>query len=182
MPVSRRTALAGAGALGLTLASRGFMATAQVVTPAATAFSTFGHPMVGTWRWTNYPDTSYEDHAFGTFTEGGSYAELSELVLVIGAWRATGERTAEVIMYPGEAISLQAAFEPEYVIAETCLVTRDPELYRVTIEIDATGNHFTATGGAELQAGDNRIVPGISYEGTGDRMTIASDVTATPTS
>ncbi len=156
---SRRTALASAGALGLALATRGLMATAQEATPAATAFSTFGHPMVGTWRWTNYPDTSYEDYAFGTFTEGGSYAELSELVLVIGAWRATGERTAEVVMYPGEAISLQAAFEPQYVIAEQCLVARDAELLRIMIEIDATGNRMTATGRAELQAANNRIVP-----------------------
>jgi hypothetical protein len=180
--ISRRSALAGVSALGLALSSRGLMATAQEATPASTTFSTFGHPLVGTWQWTNYPGTSYQDNAYGTFTEGGSYVELSELVLVIGAWRATGERQAEVLMYPGEAISLQAAFEPQYVIAETCLVTREPELYRIMIEVDATGNRFTATGGSELQAGDNRIVPGTSYEGIGDRMTIASDKTATPES
>ena len=94
---SRRTALASAGALGLTLASRGFMATAQVATPAATAFSTFDHPLIGTWQWTNFPDTSYEHVTFATFTQGGGYVEVSDMLLqflAIGVWRATGERTA----------------------------------------------------------------------------------------
>ena len=85
-------------------------------------------------------------------------------------------------MNPGVAISLHAAFEPQYVIAEECLVTRDAELLRIMIEIDATGNRMTGTGRAELQAANNRIVPGTSYEGAGDRMTIASNVAATPTS
>ncbi len=65
---SRRTALASAGALGLALATRGLLATAQEATPAATAFSTFDHPMIGTWQWTNFPDTSYENVSFATFT------------------------------------------------------------------------------------------------------------------
>ena len=85
-------------------------------------------------------------------------------------------------MNPGVAISLHAAFEPQYVIAEQCLVARDAELLRIMIEIDATGNRMTATGRVELPASDNRIVQGRSYEGTGDRMMVASDRGATPTS
>ncbi len=179
---SRRTALASAGALGLALATRGLMATAQEATPAATTFSTFGHLMVGTWQWTNFPDTAYEFFSFGTFNDIGGYIESTDPIFVIGTWRATGERTAEVVMYPGVAISLQAAFESQYVIAETCLVTRDPELYRVMIEIDATGNRFTATGWLELQGSDNKVIQGRTIEAIGDRMTIASDGGATPAS
>ncbi len=85
-------------------------------------------------------------------------------------------------MNPGVAISLYTAFEPQYVIAEECLVTRDVQLLRIMIEIDATGNRMTGTGGFELPAANNRIVPGLSYVGTGERMTIASDGAATPTS
>ncbi len=61
-------------------------------------------------------------------------------------------------------------------------MTRDAELLRIMIEIDETGNRMTGTGGVELPGANNRIVPGLSYEGAGDRMTIASNVAATPTS
>jgi hypothetical protein len=179
---SRRAALASAGAFGLALATRGVLATTQDATPVTTTFSTFGHPMVGTWQWTNFPGTAHEFFSFGTFNDVGGYVESTDPNVAFGTWRATGERTAEVVMIPGVVISLQAAFEPQYVIAETCLVTRDPDLYRVMIEIDATGNRMTATGWVELQGADNSVIQVRPYEGIGERMTIASQVPATPSS
>ena len=54
-------------------------------------------------------------------------------------------------MNPGVAISLHAALEPQYVIAEQCLVTRDASILRIVIEIDATGNRMTGTGGGNCR-------------------------------
>jgi hypothetical protein len=179
--VSRRTALAGLGAaaLGLDWAVCGLNAFAQEVAP----FPMDGHPTIGSWRWTNQPDTPREDISFAIFSGDGGYVEagLGRFVAV-GVWRATGERTAELVLNPGGAIPLDAVFEPGYVIAEACLVRRDAAFLRVMMELDETGNRMTATGIMEHPDGSDGIAEANPYAGWADRMTIALDMAATPTS
>jgi hypothetical protein len=77
--VSRGTALAGlgAGGLGLALASRHLGASAQDVSPTATAFPMADHLMIGVWQMDNetrQPDT---DVSYTIFATDGTYAAAS---------------------------------------------------------------------------------------------------------
>jgi hypothetical protein len=94
--VSRRAALAGLAGGGLGLALTGARGVAaQEASPAAMA----AHPMVGAWSFDFDPEhpgtlfvyTSF--HADGTRTDVHPFAGTG-----IGAWRPTGDRTAESIL------------------------------------------------------------------------------------
>ncbi len=98
------------------------------------------------------------------------------------AWRATGERTAELILSPGEPIRLDAVFAPGSFIQEECMVARGPVLLRIMIEIDGTGNRLTAEGtvnGPDETGGATEVG---TYTGWADRLTLAATIAATPTS
>src|SRR5215210_5337009 len=134
--VSRRTALTGlgAGALGLALATRHLDAVAQEATPAATPFPMAGHPVIGVWRWSNGGGAYI---SFGTVVEDGGYVEAGPGGFAgVGIWRATGERTAELVVNVTSAIPLDAVFEPRYDIpSETCMVVPGMGFARNFIEV-----------------------------------------------
>src|SRR4051794_38775634 len=88
--VTRRTALAGlgAGGLGLALAAASRPAAAQDATPIAMA----GHPFVGTWVVDDSADPT-DMPTTNIITADGGLIDPS--IGAAGAWRATGERTAD---------------------------------------------------------------------------------------
>ncbi len=141
-----------------------------------------GHPVIGSWQWTNMPGTPREDISFAIFTGTGGYVEAGEGGFVaIGVWRATGERTAELVLNPSAAILTDEVFAPRYVVKSECLVIRDSGFLRIMIEVDATGNRLTGTGAFELPDGNGGVTQIDPYTGRGDRMAIVLDTTATPT-
>ena len=186
--VTRRAALGGLGGLGamafgLALAGHAPGAAAQEASPAAKAPFTFGHPLVGVWRWTNNIGGLQESLTYGFCAADGTYIEGGEVGFVaVGVWRATGERTAELVLNPGYAIDLHAVLAPPYELARACLVQRDTEFYRIAIELDAAGNAFDATGVTEFPDGNGGMVVGSDVTRfRAERMTVTSDGRATPT-
>lgn len=153
------------------------------VVPAATPGTPFpmaGHPLIGTWQWSN-GGGSYI--SFGTFLEDGGYVEAGPGGFVgVGIWRAIGERTAELVVSVSKAVPLAAVFEPRYVIDQAHLVVPDRGILRLMIEVDPTGNQFTATGAYEEPDPNGDIIQTRQISVQGDRMTVAADTTVTPTS
>jgi hypothetical protein len=119
MPVSRRTTLAGLGAGGLGVA---LAATVGGAAAQGSATDPASHPVVGTWFLGGDP-TNPDDVSFGAFNGDGTYASVHAIAGAgIGAWRATGERTGELVVkqvnntfdagqYRGGINSLWLAFE-----------------------------------------------------------------------
>ena len=172
--VSRRAALTGVGvgALGVALARGSFLASAQEGTPAPRS----GHPAAGLWQWTNYPGEPNTDTSYAILTEAGTYADAWYGRLVsVGEWRATGDRTADLVIVTNELISLADLFAETPVAVPADLYEATPvTLWRIALEFDGTGNHFTATGTAETQDASGGVLDRSAYTGIGDRMTLAA--------
>ena len=152
--VTRRTALAGfaGGGLGLAAMSRG-------VSAQDAASETAMHPIVGAWGWNNNPDTPDAGTSFAIFHGDGTYIEFDPSIGVgVGAWRATGERTVDLII----------TFQDNDLDANTFA----PGLgtFWMTVDVDAAGNGITAAG--ELQALDSggEVLVHLPYSGLGTRM------------
>jgi hypothetical protein len=177
--VSRRTAVfgLGVGALGVALARGGIVVAAQESTPAAQS----SHPAVGVWQWTNYPGEPNSDISYALLTEAGTYADAWYGRLVsVGEWRATGDRTADLVIITNELISLSDLFAPAPVAVPTDLYEPGPvTLWRIALVFDETGNHFTATGTAETQDASGTVLDTSLYTGLGDRMILAAGPAAT---
>ncbi len=93
--------------------------------------ATQGHPLVGTWLADTNPEAS--DNALDTvsFTADGTFTNVEAGGFVsLGAWEATGERTANLTF-----VSYELDEEGINVGSTTI---------RVSIEVGADGNHFTA--------------------------------------
>ena len=176
--ISRRAALLaiGVGALGVRLPSIG-VASAQEATPAPQS----DHSAVGMWQWTNYPGEANSDTSYAILTAAGTYADAWYGRLVsVGEWRATGDRSADLVIVTNELISLADLFAQTHVAVPTDLYEATPvTLWKIALEFDESGNHFTATGMAETQDANGTVLDGHEYTGTGDRMTLAASPTAT---
>ena len=172
--LSRRVALlgAGVGALGVVLAGGVSAASAQEGTPAARS----SHPAAGLWQWTNYPGEPNTDISYAILTGAGTYADAWYGRLVsVGEWRATGDRTADLVIVTNELISLTDLFAQSPVAVPADLYEATPvTLWRIALEFDETGNHFTATGTAERQDESGTVLDSYPYTGLGDRMTLAA--------
>ncbi len=177
--ISRREALLGigVGALGVALASGGIVASAQEGTPAPQP----SHPAAGLWQWTNYPGEPNTDISYAILTEAGTYADAwYDRLVSVGEWRATGDRTADLVIVTNELISLIDLFAQTPVAVPRDLYEATPvTLWRIALEFDETGNHFTATGMAETQDASGTVLDSYSYTGRGDRMTLAAGPAAT---
>jgi len=186
-PISRRTALAGLGAGGLGLAALTVSSPtfAQDASPEATVYPLTDHPVIGSWQWTNLPNTPMESISFAIFTATSVYVETGDVdpnhgFVALGAWRPTGERTAELVQ-TGQTISLDAVFASGSFTQE-CLLARGTMNLRVMIEIDGTGNRLTGEGSVEEPDTNGGVTVLESFRGRGDRLTIAVDTFATPAS
>jgi hypothetical protein len=105
------------------------------------------HPAVGAWVW----DTDAADPAnapsYGVFHGDGTYVEAHPLVGVgLGAWRATGERTADLL------IVFQDVDITETGVALGTLTIR------AAVEVDATGNAIAAPFTSEGRARNGTLL------------------------
>ena len=105
-------------------------AAAQVATPTGMA-AMATHPVVGAWRWTIDVGGFATQSALATFHADGTYTQLfPDQTGLIGVWRSTGERTADLTLY------LLYLVDDKLVNGEV----------RLTVEVDETGNTMTSTG------------------------------------
>lgn len=124
----------------LALTAGGFGGRGTVAQEDATPVAA-GHPLVGAW----IIDTDADDpsNAPGVVTVGadGTWSEVdSDGTTGLGAWRATGDRTANlVILYPSEEGSLQV---------------------RATVDVAADGQTFTASYTIAFMNLDDQYGPG----------------------
>jgi hypothetical protein len=143
-------------------------AASSVVGAQDDEMSTEGHVLVGTWL----ADTDADDpsnpqevfafHDDGTYTSSG-IGENGDSDVTLGAWRATGDRTAELTV-------VQAI--------QTGEDTYGNIVIRASIEVAEDGNSFTAPYTIELQG-----VPGAEGEygpGTATGTRIAVESMGTP--
>ena len=151
---TRRTALAGLGASSLGLAAMSRGVSAQDATS-----ETAMHPIVGAWGWNNNPDTPDAGTSFAIFHGDGTYIEFDPAVGVgVGAWRATGERTVDLII----------TFQDNDLDANTFA----PGLgtFWMTVDVDAAGNGITAAGELQALDSDGEVLVHLPYSGLGTRM------------
>ena len=138
-------------------------ATAQEATPAAMG----GHPLVGTWLLDTNADDPGNAPEVTIFTADGAYISVdAEGFPNHGVWEATGERTANLtIVSPGQ--------EEDGAFAGTFMV-------RATVEVDETGNAFTAQYTGEFVAPDG-VGTGEYGPGTATATRIEVEAMGTPT-
>jgi hypothetical protein len=181
--LSRRTMLAGAGAMGAAIGlNRLSSAAAQDASPVPTPFPRTNHPVIGSWQWTPSPVT-FSNNSFAIFTADGTYIEAETGRIVgVGTRRATGERTAELVSLPRRRVSLDKLYEPGSAVVQDPFVS-GPEFFitRLAIEVDASGNRMNASGTSETQDAGGTIVGADAYTGYADRMVLVAAAASTPT-
>ena len=122
--------------------------------------STQGHPLVGTWLADTDPEATGNALDTLSFTADGTFTDVEAGGFVqLGAWEATGERTANL------AIVAYELDEEGNNIGSTTI--------RVSIEVGADGNRFTAEYTIEFIQADGtsggEAGPGIV---TGERLVV----------
>jgi hypothetical protein len=127
------------------VASLGSGTSAQEATPDAAMMAMATHPVVGGWQWENDAGdgtiiTSYAVfHADGTYTEAYSYG-----VTLIGLWKPTGERTADLL-------NLAVDVDPN---PDVTLVAEG----RQAVEVNDMGTTVTAEGHFQLRDSAGTVV------------------------
>ena len=133
---------------------------AQEATPDAMTgmMVTATHPIVGSGRFINDVGEGETFDSFGIFHADGTYTESTPDGVMIGLWRPTGQRTADLTFH---ATDLDP--DPEVLISGEG---------RMAAEIDETGNTLTATftfvaraaGGTVAFSGEDLKVTGTRLE------------------
>ena len=117
------------------------------------------HPIVGSWQWDNNPDSEepFSGISYAIFHADGSYIEFFPPVGVgIGAWEATGTNTADL------TIVFQDIDDDPHVVEP------GTSRYRISIEVDATGNALTATGDLEVRDASGAVIVATPFTGARD--------------
>ena len=154
--VSRRTALAGlgAGGLGLALASR-------VVSAQEATADMATHPIIGVWVSDFNPADPGKVFVFNSYHPDGTYSSLHPFAGTgIGAWRATGERTCDVLLKYLNIASEAGKIEPGIVTVWA------------SITVDDTGDGLTDEAVIELRAPDGTVVALFPSQGAATRMVV----------
>jgi hypothetical protein len=180
---TRRTTLGRAAALAtaLTLGQR-LGVTAQDATPAATSFPLADHPIIGVWQIDDSPEDPGKNIVWGFFGVDGSFrkAEVWTPRVHVGEWRATGERTAELV-FVMQYVRPQDLFDPNQVVTEIDFEPNS-ERWQVSNVLDETRSTMTLAGHYEAFSAGTSFGD-VAYEGTGTRMVVVPTAgTATPTS
>ena len=162
--LSRRAALAGFGTAGLGLA----LANSAHPTAAQDTAAMASHPLVGAWVSDPIPEiptlVSYSHfHADGTWSSVHTFAGPG-----MGTWQATGEHTCEAILKYLNIASEWGVFQPGTVTVWS------------TIEVDASGNHYTEEAIIDFRGPDGAFIEQFPFTGHGTRMVIAPPPLATP--
>jgi hypothetical protein len=127
--------------------------------------------MIGTWQWVStpvHPPTAI-------VAEDGAYVEYDPLLGVgIGLWRATDERTAEVVVTFRQLDREWGVFAPDTVPEAPEFrsdLVFDRVALRMRIEVDEAGNALTATGSiTALDAQGDILYMLDDYSGNAERL------------
>ena len=141
-------------------------AIAQETTPVVPA----EHPVVGAWWTANDAPGPGVSTATAVFHADGTYLEVDPNIGVgIGAWQATGERSADLV-------AVYQDINPDPVAAEPGTVT-----VRKSVTLDEAGETFTGSLTVEVRIPDGTVVFTASYAGQGTRLEVAAPLPfATP--
>jgi hypothetical protein len=132
-------------------------AVAQDATPTAAA----DHPVVGAWWTANDAPGPGVETAYAVFHADGTYLEVDPNIGVgVGVWRATGERSAE-LTYVFQDINP----EPTTIAPGTVTV-------RQSVDVDETGDAFTAPLTVEVRIPDGTVVFTAAYTARGARLQV----------
>jgi hypothetical protein len=149
--------------IGITLAGRvGTMA------PSAVAAQDVGpvagqHPLVGAWFWENISDDPFDD-SYAVFDRDGTYVEETTYIGAgIGAWQATSERSADLMIVYQD---IEGGLDPNQPAA---FVPGTIKMW-LAIDVAADGNHLTATGPVEIRDVDGKVVNQFTFTGTATRL------------
>jgi hypothetical protein len=132
------------------------------------------HAVVGTWRWDNDPSDPTAV-TYAPVHADGAYEEVVGRDVGLGAWRATGPRSANVVAYFQDIDPADSAFNPGTIVV------------RQEVELDDAGRILSSHYTAEVRAADGS--PAVHFgpfEATGTRVEVdamgpsASSAPATP--
>ena len=176
--VSRRTALASLGALAAALSiARQLDAAAQEATPEATPIPRDGHPIVGVWQSDPDPGNPHNTLPINIHASNGAYveygvgfAEMDRPTVGIGAWRPTGERTAEVVFVDQSMVDLASMLVLDQPLPANLLEGNAPRIRR-SVEVDEGGNRFT---GVQYWIDENGEDIGATYTAIGSYRLVAA--------
>lgn len=111
----------------IALGQNGSTVVAQDATPGATT----GHPLVGSWLLDTDADDPANPPSLARFSADGGYVQTdADGATAIGAWEASGEQTATVTF-----LFLNAEGDQFFGTGKV----------RATVEVDSSGDTFTAT-------------------------------------
>ena len=134
-------------------------AIAQDATPVVRA----EHPVVGAWWTANDAPGPGVDTAAAIFHADGTYLEVDPNIGVgIGAWQATGARSAKLT-------AVYQDIDPDPAVAAAGTVT-----VHKSVAVDETGAAFTASLTVEVRIPDGTVVFTASYGGQGTRLEVGS--------
>jgi hypothetical protein len=167
--LSRRTALTGLGAAGLAFTTLVHQVMAQDAPPDLPFIPQAGHSLAGPWAVQDGP-TNVATIALEA--NGVCCNYLQDFGMGIGAWRATGERTGEmVIVYQYFPDDLQVAdlFAPGYISPGHEFA---PGMYldRITLEVDAAGSLATVAATSDVYAPDGSLQETFTFDQTWVRL------------
>jgi hypothetical protein len=149
--------IATAALVGLIVVGARPAAVAEEATPTTMV----DHPVIGTWWTANDAPGPGVETAYVVFHTDGTYLEVDPNIGVgVGVWRATGERSAE-LTYVFQDIDP----EPATIAAGTVTV-------RQSVEVDATGNAFSAPLTVEVRIPDGTVVFSAAYTARGTRLQV----------
>jgi hypothetical protein len=132
-------------------------AVAEEATPTAMV----DHPVIGTWWTANDAPGPGVETAYVVFHADGTYLEVDPNIGVgVGVWRASGERSAE-LTYVFQDI------DPEPATTGPGTVT-----VRQSVEVDTTGDAFTAPLTVEVRIPDGTVVFSAAYTARGTRLQV----------
>jgi hypothetical protein len=132
-----------------------------------------GNPIIGVWQMDNMDSWSFGNEGyFGLFETFGSR-------FCVGEWRATGERTADLV-FVLQGVAPKDLFDPARAAEQLELGTRF-ELWHLTVTVDESGNAMTIDGQWESYT-EGTPEPGNVVHQTGIRMVpVSTQAVGTPT-
>ncbi len=124
-----------------------------------------GHPVVGLWCWDLAHMIPAGARSYAVFHADGTFVDANPFLTTgVGVWRATGERTADLVIYYQDAGTDAGGNRLNVVVAWG------------PVEADEAGNALTLLGSYEVRALDGTVVDAgaqieratrVTIEGTG---------------
>jgi hypothetical protein len=143
--------------------------TPDAASPTATPFPRADHVIIGAW------EVDWSACVAGTapsrmiFDPDGTFVEYdSSRGVGIGRWRATGERTLEVVAIAQQYVSIESMFgvAENLPLPESFEVKGDGgiQVLSYTIEVDESGTSFIAQGFYEPRSADGSMMVHLEYK------------------